>query len=65
MISTVALGFLLLTLLVLGIVFVFVTMAAGGVFLALVGNHVVLNRLNAQRANHPDPGLPHIDKATT
>lgn len=44
---SVALGFLLLALLALGVVFFFVTTAAGGVFVALVGNHAVLNRLAA------------------
>jgi hypothetical protein len=43
------LGVLLLIALAAGTVFFFVTSAAGGVFVALVGNHAVLNRLAAYR----------------
>jgi len=44
------LGVLLLALLAVGVLFFFVTMAAGGLFLALAASHAVLNRLAAQRA---------------
>jgi hypothetical protein len=44
------LGILLLLLLVAGTIFFFVTFVAGGVFVALVGNHAVLNRLAVHRA---------------
>ena len=44
------LGVLLAVALAVGILFFLVTFAAGGVFLALVGNHAVLNRLAAHRA---------------
>jgi len=40
-----ALGVLLVLVLLAGTVFFFVTFAAGGVFVALVGNHAVLSRL--------------------
>jgi len=43
------LGVLLLLVLATGTVFFLVTSAAGGVFVALVGNHAVLNRLAAQQ----------------
>lgn len=48
-----ALGVLLLALLTVGVMLFFVTAAVGGVFLALVGNHAVLNRLAARRATRP------------
>ncbi len=47
------LGLLLVILLTLGIVFFCATTAVGGVFLALVGNHAVLNRLAARRVTKP------------
>jgi hypothetical protein len=47
---SVALGLLVLFALVAGTLLFFVTLAAGGVFVALVGNHAVLNRLAAQRS---------------
>jgi len=43
------LGVLLVLILLAGTAFFFVTFAAGGFFLALVGNHAVLNRLAAYR----------------
>ena len=43
------LGILLIIALAVGTVFFLVTLAAGGVFVALVGNHAVLNRLAAHR----------------
>ncbi len=46
----VALGVLLLLALVAGTLLFLVTFAAGGLFVALVANHAVLNRLAAQRA---------------
>jgi hypothetical protein len=46
---SIALGLLLLFALVAGTLLFFVTFAAGGVFVALVANHAVLNRLAAQR----------------
>jgi uncharacterized membrane protein YesL len=46
---SVALGVLLLGALMVGTVFFLVSLAAGGVFVALVGNHAVLNRLAAHR----------------
>jgi hypothetical protein len=53
---SVALGFLLLALLAVGVVFFFVTSAVGGVFVALVGNHAVLNRLEAQHSEQRGAG---------
>ncbi|MEJ2208020.1 MAG: YesL family protein [Anaerolineae bacterium] len=44
-----ALGLLVLLLLAAGVLFFCVASAAGGVFVALVGNHAVLNRLDARR----------------
>jgi len=49
---SVALGILLLIALLVGTAFFLVTVAAGGVFLALAGNHAVLNRLDTHRAAH-------------
>ncbi len=43
------LGLLVLLALISGTVFFFVSIAAGGVFLALVGSHAVLNRLAAHQ----------------
>lgn len=45
------LGVLLLALLAVGVLFFFVTIAAGGLFLALAANHAVLNRLEASKAS--------------
>jgi uncharacterized membrane protein YesL len=53
---SVALGFLLLALLAVGIVFFFVTTAVGGVFVALAGNHAVLNRLATHRSEQRGAG---------
>ena len=47
---SVALGVLILVALMVGTVFFLISLAAGGVFVALVGNHAVLNRLAAHRA---------------
>jgi hypothetical protein len=47
---SVALGLLVLLALAVGTVLFFVTLAAGGMFVALVANHAVLNRLAAQRS---------------
>jgi len=47
---SVALGILLLIALLVGTAFFLVTVAAGGVFLALVANHAVLNRLATHQA---------------
>jgi len=47
---SVALGILLLIALLAGTAFFLVSVAAGGIFLALVGNHAVLNRLATHRA---------------
>jgi uncharacterized membrane protein YesL len=44
------LGILLLVALLAGTAFFLVSLAAGGVFVSLVGNHAVLNRLAAHRA---------------
>ena len=46
---SVALGVLILVALMVGTAFFLVSLAAGGVFVALVGNHAVLNRLAAHR----------------
>lgn len=50
LIFSVTLGVLILLILTVGTIFFLLTLAAGGFFLALVGNHAVLNRLVAQRA---------------
>jgi uncharacterized membrane protein YesL len=47
---SVALGVLLLVALLAGTAIFLLSLAAGGVFVALVGNHAVLNRLAAHRA---------------
>ena len=47
---SVTLGILLLLALTLGTIFFLVALAAGGVFVALAGNHAVLNRLKDQRS---------------
>lgn len=47
---SVLLGLLLICVLLVGTLLFFASIAAGGIFLALVGNHAVLNRLEAYRA---------------
>lgn len=54
---SVALGLALLGMLLAGAAFFLVSLAAGGVFLALAGNHAVLNRLAAHRAAAQGDGL--------
>ena len=52
-----ALGILASIVLLAGTALFLVTLAAGGVFLALVGNHAVLNRLATHRAAQRRPEL--------
>jgi hypothetical protein len=52
-----ALGLFLLALLCLGAILFFLSLAGGAVFLALVGNHAVLDRLAVRRAVIPKAGL--------
>jgi len=50
-------GLALAGMLLAGTLFFLVSLAAGGVFLALTGNHVVLNRLEAHRAATQGGGM--------
>jgi hypothetical protein len=50
-------GLALAGMLLAGTLFFLVSLAAGGVFLALTGNHAVLNRLEAYRAATPGGGM--------
>jgi uncharacterized membrane protein YesL len=50
LVFSVTLGVLILLVLTVGTIVFLVTLAAGGVFVALVGNHAVLNRVAAHRA---------------
>jgi len=54
---SVTLGVLLVLALLAGTIFFCVAFAAGGVFVALVGNHAVLNRLAAHRAAQEQENL--------
>jgi hypothetical protein len=52
------LGILLLALLAVGTICFFITSAAGGVLLATVGSHAVINRLEAAQPNPSQHEIP-------